>query len=581
MISLMNMSDCSCCAEKYNKSYRSPVSCGFCSFTACKECTRRYIIESDNNIHCMSCRKPWDRKFMIENLDRTFVDKEYKEKQKTFLYQMEKERFEETQIVIEQLKENEKVEERISEIKNQISLLYQQIDILKQKTSLENIERKKFIKRCTVDGCLGFLSQQWKCGLCGQYTCKECHEPIKEVDEHKCDPSTIETIKTLQKETKPCPSCGTNIFKIDGCFAENTPILLYDGKIRMSQHIEMGDILMGDDMTPRYVEDTCDGSDEMFLIKQNNGMDYIVNSKHKLVLVDDEKRVFEIKVDDYVANQENILNRGIRTRRGYTNITVISLGLGQYYGWKVSGRNKRFLLSDYTVVRNCDQMFCTSCKTAFSWKTGKKETGLIHNPHFFEWMRNNRQMDRVNEIAQCGRIIDHHFLVSLGNFLREQSFVRFGTPLNLSFELKLNRWYDFYINCGRNIIHLREVEVPRYEPRFRDQNMELRLQLMRNQITEEYFKKQVHIRFKQNEKKRDIYNVLMTIVTCGTDILFKLDNTLIKTNEKAKMKTALLLAKEEMKQLGIYTTECLKQISIVYKSKRLMITEDLNIYYGN
>ena len=40
-------------------------------------------------------------------------------------------------------------------------------------------------------------------------------------------------------------------------------------------------------------------------------------------------------------------------------------------------------------IAGCDQMFCTipGCETAFSFRTGHKETGIIHNPHFFEAQR--------------------------------------------------------------------------------------------------------------------------------------------------------------------------------------------------
>jgi hypothetical protein len=38
-------------------------------------------------------------------------------------------------------------------------------------------------------------------------------------------------------------------------------------------------------------------------------------------------------------------------------------------------------------VDGCDQMWCTQCHTTFSWRTGMKETGKTHNPHYYEWMR--------------------------------------------------------------------------------------------------------------------------------------------------------------------------------------------------
>jgi hypothetical protein len=80
-------------------------------------------------------------------------------------------------------------------------------------------ERAAFIRACPSPDCHGFLSSQWKCGLCNIWTCPTCHE-IKGLErdgEHTCHPDNIATANLLNSDTKPCPKCGEGIFKIDGC----------------------------------------------------------------------------------------------------------------------------------------------------------------------------------------------------------------------------------------------------------------------------------------------------------------------------------------------------------------------------
>jgi hypothetical protein len=90
------------------------------------------------------------------------------------------------------------------------------------------IEQRQFVKKCPGADCNGFLSSQWKCSLCHVKVCNKCleikgtgaeddgHDHERD-DKHTCDPENVKTAALIAKDTKPCPSCGTRIFKIAGC----------------------------------------------------------------------------------------------------------------------------------------------------------------------------------------------------------------------------------------------------------------------------------------------------------------------------------------------------------------------------
>ena len=147
-------------------------------------------------------------------------------------------------------------------------------------------QRREFVMKCADEHCRGFLSSAYKCGTCEKWTCSDCLVVIgpEKDGEHTCNPDTVETAKAIKADTRPCPKCGTRISKIDGCFAKDTPILTWDGQIKLSQNIVVGDTLIGDDGMPRTVESLCSGEDDMFQVEQGDGIPYTVNSKHTLAL---------------------------------------------------------------------------------------------------------------------------------------------------------------------------------------------------------------------------------------------------------------------------------------------------------
>ena len=83
--------ECSICCENYNQSTFKKVTCPYsdCNFSACKNCVRTYVLGTSADPNCMNCKKEWNDKFLSSNLNKTFVEKDYKKHRKKFLLERE------------------------------------------------------------------------------------------------------------------------------------------------------------------------------------------------------------------------------------------------------------------------------------------------------------------------------------------------------------------------------------------------------------------------------------------------------------------------------------------------------------
>jgi hypothetical protein len=241
-----------------------------------------------------ACGREWTRKFIREVFTLVFINGPLKTHREQLLFDRERALLPATQPIIEGKIACAKLDKNIDEIRKQITQLNRQInDLHIQKSAISAnprrgaaSERSAFVRACPDEDCRGFLSTQWKCGICEKWACPECHliKGYTRDAEHTCNPDDVATAQLLANDTKPCPKCATGIFKIDGCFSENTPILLYNGSTKMSQDVCVGDILVGDDGKMRTVLDTTRGIDHLYDVIQNKACKYTVNSKHTLVL---------------------------------------------------------------------------------------------------------------------------------------------------------------------------------------------------------------------------------------------------------------------------------------------------------
>ena len=83
------------------------------------------------------------------------------------------------------------------------------------------------------------------------------------------------------------------------CMKIDTPILMYDGNIKKIQDVIIGDLIMGDDSTPRKVLSLARGVDKMYDVISNKGSKYTVNEAHILCLKIPSYPFFKIDQSGY------------------------------------------------------------------------------------------------------------------------------------------------------------------------------------------------------------------------------------------------------------------------------------------
>jgi hypothetical protein len=437
-----------------------------------------------------TCQREWIHEFMVDSFPTAFLDGPYKRHRENVLFDRETSYMPATLVAIEQDRQIAQARQDLNGIQERIRriclerhrMMVRQHGLLDSaeffgrwtalQTQLEEAgaerrrlrerlrevtrqaeggdgdgaattERRQFVRACPADGCKGFLSTAWKCGLCHVSVCKDCHEIIapadeaaaagqgqgqaqaqaqaqegstssakKSVQQHTCRPESLETAKLLAKDSKPCPNCASLIFKIDGC----------------------------------------------------------------------------------------------------------------------------------------DQMFCTVCHTAFSWRTCQVvTTGRIHNPHYYEWLRSRTNGDIPREPGDnpCGGENVMPDIYELRNFL----FYYPQAP-------EISELYSHH----REITHIQHYELHR----FRAQqvldvraNMDIRKRYMLNEISQEKFKQLLQRREKARMRNHEYYQIFDMFIRVATEIVIALTRQ-AHASDIADVQRCI----RELRSLRDYTVQSLNRAAI-------------------
>lgn len=225
-------------------------------------------------------------------------------------------------------------------------------------------------------------------------------------------------------------------------------------------------------------------------------------------------------------------------------------------------------------TEGCDQMWCVECHTAFSWRTGRVQTGIIHNPHFYEYQRAQGRGEVVRAPGDmlCGGLCALRQLDPLIRQLGTRSKCGAALP-----------------QIHRAFAHISQVDLPTLRHRVvrTGDTEDLRVGYILNRISRDQLEKRAYRADVTSRKLAEQLRIYELLGVCGTEAFVRLvnlsrhtqgpseaGNTVVGQLRRGSLESDVAKELADLDALRRYCNDQFGQISITYNQSAPYIEED-------